>query len=149
MSTFPSNESDVPPPDNIHNRVQGPAIGLIVTAGIGIALQAIGFIITLVSDSIFGMYWWMEEAGNIEEISWSGMSSAWSLGGIIIGIALGIIVLFGAIKMKNLESYSFAMAAAIIAIIPCVSPFCLLGLPMGIWALVVITKPEVKSAFRG
>jgi hypothetical protein len=40
------------------------------------------------------------------------------------------------------------MAASIIAMIPCVSPCCLLGLPIGIWALVVLMKPEVKSAFH-
>jgi hypothetical protein len=31
--------------------------------------------------------------------------------------------------------------------IPCISPCCLLGLPIGIWALVVLLKPEVKAAF--
>jgi hypothetical protein len=41
------------------------------------------------------------------------------------------------------------MAASIIAIIPCFGPCCCLGIPVGIWALVVINKPEVKSAFRG
>jgi hypothetical protein len=50
--------------------------------------------------------------------------------------------------MKKLESYGLAMAASIIAMIPCVSPCCLLGLPIGIWALVVLMKPEVKSAFH-
>lgn len=39
--------------------------------------------------------------------------------------------------------------AAILAMIPCVSPCCLLGLPLGIWALIVLLKPEVKAAFQG
>ncbi len=34
------------------------------------------------------------------------------------------------------------------AMIPCVSPCCLLGLPLGIWALIVLVKPEVKAAFQ-
>ncbi len=51
-------------------------------------------------------------------------------------------------KMKKLESYGLAMAASIIAMIPCLSPCCLIGLPIGIWALVVLSKPEVKSAFH-
>jgi hypothetical protein len=50
--------------------------------------------------------------------------------------------------MKKLESYSFAMAAAIIAMIPCISPCCLLGLPFGIWALVVLGDGSVKAAFQ-
>ena len=57
-------------------------------------------------------------------------------------------ILFGALKMKKLESYGLAMAASIIAMIPCFSPCCLLGLPIGIWAVVVLSKPEVKSAFH-
>ena len=66
----------------------------------------------------------------------------------IIGLVVGALILFGAIKMKNLESYGLAMTASIIAMIPCVSPCCLLGLPLGIWAVVVLNNPEVKSAFR-
>ena len=39
------------------------------------------------------------------------------------------------------------MTASILAVVPCVSPCCLVGLPIGIWALVVLSKPEVKSQF--
>jgi hypothetical protein len=58
------------------------------------------------------------------------------------------VVLVGAIKMKNLENYGLAMTAAIMALIPCVSPCCVLGLPFGIWALVVLSEDRVKAAFR-
>jgi hypothetical protein len=50
--------------------------------------------------------------------------------------------------MQQLTSHGLAMAAAIIAMIPCFSPCCVLGLPFGIWALVVLSKPEVKSQFH-
>jgi hypothetical protein len=52
--------------------------------------------------------------------------------------------------MLKLQNHSLAMAASVIAAIPlpCVSPCCLIGLPIGIWAIVVLMKPEVKSAFR-
>jgi hypothetical protein len=29
-----------------------------------------------------------------------------------------------------------------------VSPCCFIGLPIGIWALIVLAKPEVKAAFH-
>ena len=54
----------------------------------------------------------------------------------------------GGLKMKSLESYSLVMTVSVIAMIPCFSPCCLIGLPIGIWALVVLSKPEVKSAFH-
>ena len=38
--------------------------------------------------------------------------------------------------------------AAIVAMIPRISPCCLLGLPFGIWALVVLSNGTVKAAFR-
>jgi hypothetical protein len=66
----------------------------------------------------------------------------------IIGILVSGLILVGAMKMKKLESYGLAMAVSIIAMIPCFSPCCLIGLPIGIWAVVVLSKPEVKSAFH-
>jgi len=62
-------------------------------------------------------------------------------------VVLNAIVFFGALKMKNLQSYGLAMAAAIISVIPCCGPCACLGIPVGIWALVVLNKPEVKAAF--
>jgi hypothetical protein len=61
---------------------------------------------------------------------------------------MAVVIFMGAGKMKRLESYGFAMAVSIIAMIPCISPCCLIGLPMGIWALVVLLDPNVKAAFR-
>jgi len=39
------------------------------------------------------------------------------------------------------------VVASILAMVPCISPCCLLGIPIGIWALVVLMKPEVQQAF--
>ncbi len=65
----------------------------------------------------------------------------------LLSVVLNGIVFFGALKMKNLQSHGLAMAAAIIAVIPCCGPCVCLGIPVGIWALVVLNKPEVKAAF--
>jgi len=65
----------------------------------------------------------------------------------LIGIVVGVVILNGVAKMRALQNYQFAFATSILAMLPCVSPCCLLGLPFGIWALVVLGKPEVKSQF--
>jgi hypothetical protein len=65
-----------------------------------------------------------------------------------IGIGIGAVILIGAQKMKRLESYNWAMAASIIALVPCISPCCILGLPFGIWALIVLGQPNMKNAFQ-
>ena len=127
--------------------VSGPAMGLMVTAGIGIALQILGLIMNLLGA---GMGAAAAGAADDQGAAMGQMMSG-GLGIIsaIIGIIIGVVVFMGAQKMKNLENYGFAMTSSILAMIPCISPCCLLGLPIGIWALTVITKPEIKSAFRG
>ncbi|HEX5399674.1 MAG TPA: hypothetical protein VFY06_11575 [Verrucomicrobiae bacterium] len=66
----------------------------------------------------------------------------------LFGVALSVLILMGALKMKSLQSYEFAMTAAIVAMLPCVTPCCIIGLPIGIWALVVLRSPAVKSQFH-
>jgi len=60
---------------------------------------------------------------------------------------LNAIVVFGAIKMKKLEGYTFALVSAILFTIPC-SFCCVVNTPIGIWAIVTLVNAEVKAAFR-
>jgi hypothetical protein len=66
----------------------------------------------------------------------------------VLTMAIAGLILYGAMKMKKLERYGWAITASILALVPCVSPCCLVGAPFGIWALVVLSKPEIKSAFH-
>lgn len=66
----------------------------------------------------------------------------------LFGLLLSLLILWGALKMKSLRSYEFSMTAAILAMLPCFTPCCLIGLPLGLWALMVLMKPEVKSQFH-
>ena len=65
----------------------------------------------------------------------------------LIVIFLNSIIMVGASKMANLESYSYASAAARLSVIPIISPFIVLGIPFGIWAILVLSSKEVRSAF--
>ena len=56
-------------------------------------------------------------------------------------------MLMGAWRMRHLESYPLCLAAAVIAVIPLHAGF-FVGLPFGIWALKLLSNPEVKAAFR-
>ncbi len=123
-------------------QLKGPAIGLLVTAGIGAAWQVLSLILNLMGAGMGAM---MRGTRGMPSMLSGGIGVMFS----VIGIVMAVVVFMGASKMKNAESYGFAMAAAIIAMIPCVSPCCLFGLPLGIWALIVLLKPEVKAAFQG
>jgi hypothetical protein len=66
---------------------------------------------------------------------------------IAVVIVNGFIVI-SSIQKKNASSYGVTMAAAIGSVIPCCSPCYVLGIPFGIWALIVLLDPEVKRAFE-
>jgi len=104
--------------------VKGPAIGLIVTAGVGALLQVISLLANMFSGGL----------GIVLNI---------------VGLAVAGLIVYGAMQMMKLQKYGLSMAATIAAMVPCISPCCILGLPLGIWALVVLMKPEVKAAFVG
>ncbi|MGH7169833.1 MAG: hypothetical protein ACRELF_18240 [Gemmataceae bacterium] len=65
---------------------------------------------------------------------------------IPLTIFWGILLLVGGLKMKKLQSFGLVMTTCILAMLP-LHCCCLLGLPFGIWGLVVLNKPEVKDAF--
>jgi hypothetical protein len=131
-----------PTPGAGSDQVNGPAIGLIIVAIIGFILQAVSLVLNLVGASIMASQQMPSEA-------WAKMFSG-AMGIIfnVLAILISGILLFAGMKMRKLESYGLCMTASILAMIPCISPCCVIGLPIGIWALVVLSKPEVKSAFH-
>jgi hypothetical protein len=127
--------------------VSGPAIGLLVTAGLGFLAQIIGLLMNLLGMGMAGMS--ATDYQGMEGAEWMAPLMSGTIGIIsaVIGIGIAVLIFFGALKMKQLKSYGLSMTAAIVAMVPCISPCCLVGLPIGIWALVVLLKPEVKAAF--
>ncbi len=124
-------------------QVNGPATGLIATAVLGFMVQGLGFI-----GNIFGFGFSQGFGGTGSESAVAFFTGTMGIILNLVGVAIGVVILLGALKMKKLESHGFAMAASILALVPCVSPCCLVGLPIGIWSLVVLAKPEVKAAFH-
>ncbi len=63
----------------------------------------------------------------------------------LAALVLSSIMLVAGLMMKRLAGYGLAIAGAILAIL--VAPGNLVGLPIGIWALVVLSRREVREAF--
>lgn len=122
--------------------IAGPAIGLMI--GSGLAFLFYLFAVVMV---VF--------AGGMSFLSGSGRDPMGSLigsvaGGAIYGLfaLMALAVFFGALRMKAMKNYGLSLAAAILAIVPCSSYVCcFVVMPFGIWALIVLLKPEVKAAF--
>jgi hypothetical protein len=127
--------------------VKGPVIGLKVTAIVGLVLVAVGLVINILTLS--GVQIGMQQINDPQlQKLLSSLGGGLGIVQDIIGGLVGVIVLIGASKMKNLQNYQFVLTASIAAMVPCISPCCVFGLPFGIWALVVLNKPEVKSQFN-
>ena len=75
--------------------------------------------------------------------------------GTFLGYGVGFLsivsapfVFYGALKMMKGEKYGIAKTSAILSVIPlsCCFP---LSIVFGIWALSVLSKPDVKAFFQG
>ena len=122
-------------------RLNGPAIGLMVTGGLGIGAALLGIVLRLLGQTEVPPGMPPEIARALEMINGPvGYLSD------LVSLAIFGLIIFGAFKMKNLQSYGLAFGISILAMLPC-QCCCVLGLPFGIWALVVLNKPEVKSQF--
>jgi hypothetical protein len=125
------------------SKVKGPAISLIIITALGILMQLASLVMNLA-----GMSQVPENMPPEMERWYAMMSGTMGVIGAVLAFAIGGLIIYGAIKMMNLQSYGLAMAAAIVAMVPCLSPCCCLGIPVGIWAIVVLNNAEVKAAFR-
>ncbi|HWY75492.1 MAG TPA: DUF4339 domain-containing protein [Verrucomicrobiae bacterium] len=123
-------------------QVSGPSIGLIIAAVLGILGAALDILL-----NALGMGFNTMQGNNPMGVP------AWAFVGavqVVIQVAsllASIFILFGAIKMRKLESHGLCIAACILAMIDFANCCCIVGLPLGIWALVVLSKPEVKQYF--
>jgi hypothetical protein len=127
--------------------VKGPAIALIITASLGILYYASSAILNLFFG---GMMFQSQMPSNVPpQMQEFIQNMRGPMAGVIslVIAAVNGFVLFGAIKLLRLQNFGLVMAAVIVAMLPC-QCCCLLGLPFGIWALVMINKTEVKSHFR-
>jgi hypothetical protein len=120
--------------------LRGPSTGIIVTAVFGL----------IAGLDLMSMYagLWMGRSGPQSQ---NGASSGQSiLSGIAMGLALTTLSLFhiyGATCMRRGWNYRIAMVCAILCCVPALSPAIYFGIPFGIWALVMLRRPNVRAAF--
>ncbi len=125
------------------DQVSGPSVGLLITGILGGVLSFIGLIASLFRPGIESIKT-DEFIGGYARIAEGAAGVAFCF----VGLLVAGFIIYASLKMKALTQWSLCIAASIIAMIPCISPCCIVGLPIGIWCLVVLTKPEVKTAFH-
>ena len=68
--------------------------------------------------------------------------------GLIIGLLSGVLMILASQKMRKLQSHGLVVTGLILAMLPCTDQCCCIGLPIGIWGLMVLSRPEVRGGFR-
>jgi hypothetical protein len=182
MSNDPSGYSDVPPEpphrppdlfgetpglpgpnlDFVRNRVQGPAIGLIIVGVVNLLLALVaggfGAIYARTPPEIFEEVLEKQQPANMNQLKQSGITvrgllQFYTYGGFgegALGLLTAILAVVAGARMLALRSYGLAVFTSVLVAIPCIScsGCCGLGEGIGIWALVVLLNEEVKMAFR-
>lgn len=124
--------------------VRGPAIFILVLSILNICASLIGIAWIGLQHKLPAFAGMPEQSQELQK----QLTIFLSLPANLVGLGIAIVCLFGALQMMKLKSYGLAIATAILLLIPCGSCCCLLNIGAGIWALVVLSKPEVKSAFQ-
>jgi hypothetical protein len=65
----------------------------------------------------------------------------------VVFAALCLVIIVIAMLMMRLRSYPLAIIGSLLPMINLGSSCCCLGLPVGIWTLVVLLRPAVRDAF--
>ena len=126
------------------SKVKGPALGMLISTIVGVLLGLLGLALNILG---IGLIAAADGAPPAEMASLLGQGVV-GIVQSVIGLIGGGVIIFGCLKMMKLQSFNFAFTTCILAMIPCISPCCLLGIPFGIWGLVVLNDPQVKNSYR-
>ncbi len=141
-------------PATLMERLKFPAILLIILGALGLLFTVMGpFLKATMMETMLQFFEKMNVPLNADQRSQMEAAKTAGLGlgdlfSLVLGLVVNSVILVGGLKMMKLQSWGLALASAILVMLPCGSCCCFIGLPIGIWAVVQLNKPEVKSAFR-
>ncbi|HET6575208.1 MAG TPA: hypothetical protein VFG68_16495 [Fimbriiglobus sp.] len=140
-------------------KVAGPAIGLIITGILSLLGVGIGLVQVLVvglGAQFDAQRKKIDQDANMPAQQKAQMKDIINTYERVLKVALppayliasvvGVLTIIGGVKMRSLRGRGLAMTGSILSMIPCTSGCCIVGLPVGIWALVALNNPDVKAA---
>lgn len=129
---------------DVRHRLQLPAIGLVIV-GVLNAMSGLILILGRLASLVNGPERvFTNDARRLGYLTASIYFPLVSL----ISIIVAPVIIYGGIQMLKARRYSIAQLAAILALIPLSSVCCIPGIPIGIWALIVLRNPEVRAVFE-
>ena len=131
--------------DLARSKVQGPAIGLMVYAVLNLFAVA-GTVVANLLGGMGQVYSTMADQG-VDPALFGTISYVYSGCMSCFGLLITGVILMAGLRMRSLESYGLCIAGSVLSILPC-SSCCCVGVVIGVWSLVVLSRDEVKSAFQ-
>lgn len=125
-------------------KARGPALALMIVNAISLLLLVVGVAFVVV---VFQGAPARRGGGGMGGAEMAIVFGIYGLYGLIAVVKL-LLGFFGGRALIRLGSYGWAMAGAIATVVPLDGCLSLIFVPFGIWALVVLQKPEVKWAMR-
>ena len=126
-------------------KVSLPAIFLMIVGGLGLAMAVMNITVEamgLNDDNPLKL-----NKPNPNDPNAKTAETVGKVIGGVIQVVWSLIVFFGGTQMKGLKSRGYVLFSCIWAMLPC-NLCCVLGIPFGIWALVVINDPVVRAGFE-
>jgi hypothetical protein len=128
---------------SVESKVIGPAIALMVVGAGGMLITLALLILNIVG--IASVASAAPRGTKVDEGLLVGTIVRMVLG-TISTLAMSGVVLSGGMRMKNRSGYGYAVAASVIAMLPCQCCF-LIGFPVGVWSLIILLQDDVKRDF--
>jgi predicted Ser/Thr protein kinase len=128
----------MPEVDRIRKEVRAPAIGLLAAGILNWIVLPLVMALVLPAFAAARAHVGQMQTPALTQIA------IWVL--LTTPFVLCTLMIFAALKMMRLEAYGLAIGASLAAML--VTPGNLIGFPLGLWSLFVLTRREVRAAFR-
>jgi hypothetical protein len=128
----------------VKNKVIPPAIFLIVVGVLGVAVTAFN----AVSALVYEPQELPPDTPQILKDMQAGTVGATAAVVQSFFVLVNLVVIVGGASMLTFKSRTMAIVSSIVAMVNCGAFCCVLGLPAGIWSLIILMNPEVKRAFE-
>jgi hypothetical protein len=138
---YAAPQANATPPIDARSKVNLPAILIIASQAVGLVAQVLS--IALRPQIVAALKSYAQQSG--KPFDESSMHTRPVVA--IIGVLGSIFVVYAMLEMRKLRRFPIAVTGTILAMAPFVSLCCCFGLPLGIWALVVLFNPDVRAAF--
>ncbi len=146
----------------VQRRLRWPAGGLVLIAIFNLMIVSVAFSLMALS----ALPWFHEDVGRtigqwVNESIGNSVSKTFGLTTRVVAsdagpvtwlilyasAAMAVFLMLAYTRIRSLRSYHFVVAIAILVALPIHAGF-LLGLPLGVWTLIVLLDPNTKSQFE-